>query len=153
MITKGIVFRKAKVTDTASITETFIVSRTQAMPFLPVLHTTEETADWIENIILKERDVWVAEKCGKCIGFIAVGHEEIDQLYIHPEHQGHGIGKALLQFAKSRFNRLSLYAFQKNLGARRFYEREGFKTVSLNDGSRNEEKEPDVLFEWNVSSK
>ncbi len=41
-----------------------------------------------------------------------------------------------------------LWVFQKNEGARRFYERHGFRLVELTDGSRNEEREPDALYEW-----
>ena len=38
--------------------------------------------------------------------------------------------------------------FQKNEGARRFYERHGFRLVRLTDGDGNMEKEPDALYEW-----
>jgi ribosomal protein S18 acetylase RimI-like enzyme len=40
-----------------------------------------------------------------------------------------------------------LYTFQENTGARRFYERHGFKAVKLTDGHDNEENCPDVLYE------
>ena len=38
--------------------------------------------------------------------------------------------------------------FQKNDGARRFYERHGFRLVELTDGGSNMEKEPDARYEW-----
>lgn len=38
--------------------------------------------------------------------------------------------------------------FQRNTGARAFYERHGFVAVDFNDGSRNEEKEPDATYRW-----
>jgi hypothetical protein len=34
-----------------------------------------------------------------------------------------------------------------NAGARRFYERHGFSAIEFTDGSANEERCPDVLFE------
>ena len=40
---------------------------------------------------------------------------------------------------------LQLWVFQRNVGARRFYERHGFTLTELTDGSRNEEREPDAL--------
>ncbi|MYU47846.1 GNAT family N-acetyltransferase, partial [Streptomyces sp. SID7803] len=43
---------------------------------------------------------------------------------------------------------LALYAFQRNAAARAFYERHGFIAVAFDDGSRNEEKEPDVRYRW-----
>jgi ribosomal protein S18 acetylase RimI-like enzyme len=43
---------------------------------------------------------------------------------------------------------LQLWVFQKNVGARRFYERHGFRLVELTDGAGNEENEPDARYEW-----
>ena len=43
---------------------------------------------------------------------------------------------------------LSLYTFQVNDGARRFYERHGFVVAALGDGSDNEEGQPDIRYEW-----
>ena len=42
-----------------------------------------------------------------------------------------------------------LWVFQKNEGARRFYERHGFELVKLTDGAENMEREPDALYRWN----
>jgi putative acetyltransferase len=44
-------------------------------------------------------------------------------------------------------DRLSLWTFQANEGARRFYAREGFAEVRMTEGD-NEEGLPDVLLEW-----
>jgi len=41
---------------------------------------------------------------------------------------------------------LELYTFARNEGARRFYERHGFRAIAF--GQENEENEPDVLYEW-----
>jgi ribosomal protein S18 acetylase RimI-like enzyme len=38
--------------------------------------------------------------------------------------------------------------FQKNTGARRFYERYGFTLAELTDGLDTEEHEPDARYEW-----
>jgi hypothetical protein len=40
-----------------------------------------------------------------------------------------------------------LYTFQANTRARSFYERHGFKAIAFSDGSANEERCPDVLYE------
>jgi hypothetical protein len=44
-----------------------------------------------------------------------------------------------------------LWTFQKNVAARRFYEDRGFQAVEETDGSRNEEREPDVHYVWRRS--
>ena len=41
-----------------------------------------------------------------------------------------------------------LWVFQRNTQARDFYEHRGMRVVELTDGSRNEEHEPDALYEW-----
>ena len=42
---------------------------------------------------------------------------------------------------------LRLWTFQRNAGARRFYERNGFVAVEFTDGNGNEQREPDVRYE------
>jgi len=43
---------------------------------------------------------------------------------------------------------IRLYTFQDNQRARNFYERRGFRAVTYSDGAGNEEKCPDMLYEW-----
>jgi ribosomal protein S18 acetylase RimI-like enzyme len=55
----------------------------------------------------------------------------------------------LLAHAKERRpSGLRLRVFQQNTGARRLYERHGFKLVRLADGSGNDEGEPEAFYEW-----
>ncbi len=104
----------------------FALSRKHALPYLPQLHTPEE------NII-------------------AFTPEWINHLYLLPQAQGRGIGSRLLALAKEQARTLDLWIFQKNLNAQRFYERHGFEVVRMTDGSKNEEREPDVLLRWIAS--
>ena len=41
-----------------------------------------------------------------------------------------------------------LWTFEGNHRARRFYEQRGFVAVEFTDGSRNEERTPDVRYQW-----
>ena len=43
---------------------------------------------------------------------------------------------------------LRLWVFQRNTDAIAFYRTCGFREIERTDGSRNEEREPDVLMEW-----
>jgi GNAT superfamily N-acetyltransferase len=65
-----------------------------------------------------------------------------------PGAQRRGLGTELLQVARSSFDRLHLWTFQRNLPARQFYEARGFALVRETDGAGNEEKEPDALYLW-----
>jgi len=125
-------------------------SRQQAMPWLRSPHTEAETARWIAEILLRRSDVRVAVDEGSCIvGFMALGAGVLEQLYAAPDRQGQGIGTALLAVAKNEADDgLSLYTFVRNARACRFYERHGFIATEWSDGSRNEEGEPDVRYDW-----
>jgi ribosomal protein S18 acetylase RimI-like enzyme len=70
-------------------------------------------------------------------------------LYVAVDHQGEGIGRRLLELAKSRsLGLLELYTFQVNEKAVAFYLANGFEIVDGSDGSRNEELEPDYRLSW-----
>jgi GNAT superfamily N-acetyltransferase len=84
---------------------------------------------------------------------MALDREDLDQLYLKPGHYRRGIGSQLMAKAKERSpRRLHLFCFQRNLRARAFYESHGFVIADLNDGSRNVEGEPDILYVWQASA-
>ena len=84
------------------------------------------------------------------VGFLALGDEDIlEHLYVHPDSQGRGVGGALLERAKERKpDGFSLWVFQQNLQARRFYERHGLSLMERTEGAGNEERMPDARYEW-----
>jgi putative acetyltransferase len=124
------------------------VSFDRALPWLAGLHTPAEDRAFYRNQVFKSCDVWGAERQSKLVGIIAFRQDWIDQLYVLPDAQGHGVGSDLLQIAQDAFPLLTLWTFQRNLRARRFYEANGFVAVRETNGAANEEKEPDVLYRW-----
>lgn len=56
----------------------------------------------------------------------------------------------MLDLTKSARPSLHLWTFQRNRGARAFYERRGFTLIRTTDGSANAEKEPDALYQWSA---
>jgi len=74
---------------------------------------------------------------------------ELEHLYVHPDGLRQGIGTRLLHQVREAFpHELTLHVFQRNYAARAFYEVHGWEVVEFNDGSRNEEKEPDATYRW-----
>src|SRR5258708_22328237 len=138
--------RRATLDDAGGIAAVFS-SSLRLLTFLPVLHTVEEDRRFIENIILKECEVIVAEGDPGIVSFLALNGEEIRLLYSHPDFIGSGAGSLLLDAAKkSSIVALELWCFQANERARRFYEERGFRAVRLTDGRDTEEKEPDTRY-------
>jgi putative acetyltransferase len=140
--------RRATLDDADGIAAVFS-SSLRLLTFLPVLHTVEEDRRFIENIILTECEVIVAEGDPGIVSFLALNGEEIRLLYSHPDFVGSGAGSLLLDAVKkSSVAALELWCFQANERARRFYEERGFRAVRFTDGRDNEEKVPDVRYRW-----
>ena len=129
-------------------------ARTQRrMTYLPPM--PDEHVPLVAGMIARNDEIWLAEDKGRILGFLAVaysdqdGSEVLERLYVEPDAQNQGVGTALLEQAKAlRPDGFVLWVFQKNTGARRFYERHGFRLVKLTDGAENMEREPDALYAW-----
>lgn len=140
--------RKLEQADMPAAATVHRASFNERLPTLAGLHTSEEDVGFWRAVVFKDCQIWGAEEDGRLVGVIAFLEDWIDQLYVLPEAQGRGIGTKLLEVAKSAYPSLSLWTFQRNAAARRFYEKHGFLVVDESDGAGNEEKEPDVLYKW-----
>lgn len=141
--------RTATGADADAIARIHIAAKLDAMPYLPSLHSDEDTRWWVRDVVLATQEVWVATVDDDVAGYIAVEGSMIESLYVSPAYQGRGIGSALLRHFMERSDGfLDLWTFQRNLDARRFYEARGFQAVEFTDGAGNEEREPDVRYEW-----
>jgi GNAT superfamily N-acetyltransferase len=117
------------------------------MTYIPRLHTPEEDAGYVGGLVAGNEG-WVADD-GRVVGFAVLDDDELLQIHVESERQNHGIGSTLFLHATERRPRgFTLWTFQKNDGARRFYERHGCRVAQLTNGARNEEREPDVQYEW-----
>jgi GNAT superfamily N-acetyltransferase len=125
----------------------------ERLPWLAGLHTPDEDRAYFRELLFVRCQIWGTIGPKGPVGIIAFRKDWIDQLYILPESQARGAGSVLLDIAKSQFDYLQLWTFRKNTGARRFYERRGFLFVEETNGSRNEEREPDVRYEWRSGSR
>jgi 6-phosphogluconolactonase len=142
--------RPAVQADAAEIAEVWLAAFSATYDF-PHAHTDDEVREWIRDELLLETETWLAvDPDGSIVGFMALTPDMLDHLYIRPDRAGQGIGSRFVALAKSlRPGGLDLYTFQANTGARRFYERHGFRAVDFDDdGARNEEHQPDVRYRW-----
>jgi putative acetyltransferase len=109
----------------------------------PDLRHHEPKEDWrhrFEAEIAPEEQVYVAEVDGQIAGFLAVkdrgkGHGYLHEIFVLSEHQGRGIGSALMRLAKALAPAgLRLHTLQRNTQAAVFYERHGFTVASTGVG-------------------
>jgi len=123
----------------------------ETLPGLFNPHTADEDRAWIRGVFAN-LSVWLAVTGNDVVGIASRNGEWVHQLYIAPGHTGQGIGQRLLdtilaEAVAAAIPVFKLWTFQRNAGARRFYERNGFVAVEFGDGSGNEEREPDVRYE------
>ncbi len=147
------VLRPATSADAAAVAEVYLASRKQLVAFAPLAHDDDDVRAWIAGKVLPAGGTWVAETAGRVVALLSVSRTDdgvhwIEHLYVDPPQVGRGTGTALLALALQRCGRpLRLYTFAANTGARRFYERHGFVVIAQGDGSGNEERCPDLLYE------
>lgn len=147
------IIRDYRATDFDSVTILWRVAREKLLPEgqTDTGHTFYEDQDYFRNQILRKNHVWVVELESRPIAFMAMENEFIDQLYVHPDYQRHGIGKTLLDFARKQSPKhLWLYTLQANVNACAFYEKNGFVAEKFGF-SPPPENEPDVEYHWRNS--
>ncbi len=148
-------FRRAADADASEISAVYLAAWKEFFTFTKSAHSDENVRKWIADYLISHTETHVALLNNSVIGMMSLTRAEtagwIDQLYIHPRAVGLGIGSQFMERAKTMLGSpIRLYTFQANTGARRFYERHGFTAIAFNDGSNNEEKCPDVLYEWRI---
>ncbi|MEZ0069012.1 ribosomal protein S18 acetylase RimI-like enzyme [Streptacidiphilus sp. MAP12-20] len=142
--------RRAEAADAAEIASIHMSSRAATMPYLPPQRRShEQVTAWVEKVLLTSSRVWVAAEDTELLGYAALAADMLDHLYLRPLVRRQGIGTLLLDEVKRHSpDGLSLHVFQQNTDARAFYERHGFTTVRIGDGSDTMEKLPDMTLRW-----
>ncbi|RXA20841.1 N-acetyltransferase [Methanosarcina sp. MSH10X1] len=104
------IWYEASVTAHSFVPASFWASQKNAMKetYLPLA----------ENFIFEEH--------GQPAGFISLVGEKVCALFVAPEMQGRGIGRTLLEYAKTLKGRLCLKVYRENERALHFYEKCGF---------------------------
>jgi GNAT superfamily N-acetyltransferase len=143
-----VTLRRATDADAEAVAEMFLASFHATYQF-PLAHPDDDVRGWIRDRLIPTSETWVAEDDGgRVVGMMALEPGWLEQLYVAPDHLGEGIGRQLVDLAKQRQPAgLTLWTFQVNDRARRFYERNGFEAVEFTEDS-NQEREPDVRYVW-----
>lgn len=145
-----VTLRRAALSDADTASEIYLCARHAAVLTIPPLaHEHDEVRRWFREVVVTDRETWLAEQDDRPMAVMVLDGDELDQLYVHPDWTNRGVGSALLRLAQhQRPSGLTLWTFQSNRAAQRFYERHGFVAVSHTDGSGNEERAPDIRYAW-----
>ena len=149
-MTPDFLIREYRTEDFDAVTILWRVAREKSLPDFQLEkgHFFYEDQDYFRYNVLLEDDVWVVEVDSRPVAFMAIRDDFIDQLYIHPNYQRRGIGKALLDFAREQSpEHIWLYTLQVNVNARAFYEKNGFIAEKFGI-SPPPESEPDIEYHW-----
>ncbi len=112
--------------DCAAVIELWYTASQVATPFLSEEFLAEEREE-IRKVYLPSAETSVFETEGTVAGFIALLGNEVGAIVVHPEWQGRGVGRALMDHAVDLRSFLYLDVFKENAVGRRFYNRYGFQ--------------------------
>jgi GNAT superfamily N-acetyltransferase len=146
-----ITVRRGRDADARAAADLWLRARKAAVGAIPApVHSDDEVRGWFASHVVPDTELWMAEdRAGGLVGMLVLEGEWLEQLYVEPTLTGRGIGARLLSLAKrERPEGLKLWTFASNTGAQRFYERHGFVEARRTDGRDNEERAPDILYEW-----
>lgn len=84
----------------------------------------------VETVYLPNAETWVACRSGVPVGFISLMDSFIGGLFVAPDCQGQGIGRALIAQALALKGGLTLEVYTQNAQAVAFYRALGFTELS-----------------------
>lgn len=146
----------------ATFVETFghLYSPRDLQAFLDESHTVQAYAKVLANPAYA---LWLAERDGRAIGYAQAGpcglphpdvhaeDGELKRLYLRADAQNGGVGRLLFQQALDWLERdgprtLWLSVWSENLGAQRFYERQGFGFVAEYEFPVGEQRDREFMY-------
>ena len=117
--------RQYRASDLDDLLTVWAAASVVAHPFLPPDFLAAERHN-ISNLYLPNADTWVWETDGRVVGFLALIGNEVGGLFVDPTRQKTGIGRALIDHARTLHEELEVEVFRDNAIGRAFYARYGF---------------------------
>jgi putative acetyltransferase len=120
--------REYVTADCEDVLNVWASASAQAHPFLSDAFLDLERQR-IPRVHLVRAETWVWEANGRVVGFVSLLGNEVGAIFVDPEVQGSGIGRALMDHARARRGTLEVEVFKRNVLGRAFYARYGFEPV------------------------
>ena len=138
--------RKFETQDLDAIMQIWLHGNLDAHAFVPADFWTGHF-DMVRDM-LPQAELYVHEDADtrQIDGFIGLTENHIEGIFVAKSARSEGIGKALLEYAKSRKPYLMLSVYQKNERALAFYRREQF--IVQSEGIDEDTNEADIQMLW-----
>ena len=138
--------RKFETQDLDAVMQIWLQANLDAHAFIPASFW-EAHFEMVRDL-LPQAELYVHEDAGtrQIDGFIGLTENHIEGIFVVKSARSKGIGKALLEYVKSRKPRLTLGVYQKNQRALAFYRREQF--VVQSEGIDGDTNEAEIQMLW-----
>lgn len=137
--------RELHKADIDKVADIWLDTNIKAHSFIPAEYW-ESNFELVKEMML-QAEVYVYEVDHEIQGFIGMTDEYINGIFVCGEMQSQGIGKFLLDYAKSKKKKLLLNVYQKNARAISFYQKEGFDIQCSDLDEATGEKEYVMVWE------
>ena len=132
--------------DTSRVMEIWLSASEKAHGFIPMDYW-RATAPLVEGEILPRADTRVYVREGRVEGFLSlIQGDHIGALFVAPECQGRGIGRALLEDRQKEKTLLTLAVYRENQRAVNFYRKLGFSILEERTDEATGQRE--YLMAW-----
>ena len=138
--------RKFETRDLDTVMQIWLHGNLDAHAFIAASFWTEHFE--MVRDLLPQAELYVHEDkdTQQIDGFIGLTDNHIEGIFVAKAARSKGIGKALLEYAKSRKSSLTLSVYQKNERALAFYQREQF--VVHSEGIDEDTNEAEIQMLW-----
>jgi putative acetyltransferase len=113
----------------------WLASTIPGQSFLPEAHWRAMEGE-VRDQLLPIAETWVVEEDGEMVAFMSIIDDLIGGLFTHPDHQGKGHGRALVEHARLLHDPVFVEVFEPNEKAIGFYRSCGF----VDHGARIDEE-------------
>ena len=138
--------RKFETQDLDAVMQIWLHGNLDAHAFIPASFWTGHFEMVRDMLPQAELYVHENEAPRQIDGFIGLTENHIEGIFVAKAARSKGIGKALLEYAKSRKPYLTLSVYQKNERALAFYRREQF--IVQSEGIDEDTNEADIQMLW-----
>lgn len=132
--------RKCSKNDLGAVLDIWLTASVQAHSFISAEFWKSQVEN-MRNIYIPAAESYVFEKDSKVVGFSALHKNNLAAIFVEPDLQGKGIGKQLLNHAKSQRDVLTLSVYKENQASYQFYLSQGFEVISEQPDERTGHQE------------